>query len=78
MIEKPIRVIHVHKEGQNREIHDIIDLWHSSDKILIEMEYGHCFQLTQQDIQEMYLTKKRKFEQWKEAKQNGSIQAGSY
>lgn len=73
MIEKPVYVIHVHKEGQNREIHDIIDLWHSSDKILIEGQYGDCFQLTQKDIQEIYLTKKRKFEQWKEAKQNGNI-----
>ena len=52
MNEKPVSVIHVHKEGQSREIHDIIDLCHSPDKILIEMEYGHCFQLTQKDIQE--------------------------
>lgn len=83
MIGKPVNVIHVHREGKNREIRDTIDFehaldsYHYEDRIFVEREGEGRFLLTHDDFLEMYLTKKRKYEAERErregAKQNGNI-----
>ena len=83
MIEKPVNVIHVRREGKNREICDTIDFdhtldsYHYTDRIFIERAGEGRFLLTQDDFLEMYLNKKRQYEaeleRRREAKQNGTI-----
>lgn len=83
MIGKPIIVQYVHREGENREIHDTVnfehnlDDYHYTDRIYIERAGEWRFLLTQEDFLEMYLTKKRKYDaerkRREEGKQNGNI-----
>ncbi len=81
MIGKPVNVIHVSREGKNREICDTIDFehtldpYHYEDRIFVEREGEGRFLLTHDDFLEMFLSKKRKYAaaRSKEAKQNGNI-----
>lgn len=83
MIGNPVNVIHVRREGKNREICDTIDFdhaldpYHYEDRIFVEREGEERFLLTHDDFLEIFLSKKRKYEAKRErregAKQNGNI-----
>lgn len=81
MIGNPVNVMHVRREGKNREICDTIDFehildpYHYEDRIFVERAGEGRFLLTHKDFLEMFLSKKRKYAaaRSKEEKQNGNI-----
>ena len=83
MIGKPVNVIHVHREGKNREIRDTIDFehaldpYHYEDRIFVERADDYRFLLTEDDFLEIFLNKKRQYKaerkRREEEKQNGNI-----